>query len=100
MMEFRNKAAYTALTKSIPKFTQSALSPETLADELQKLDIIGSDTYHSALNGNHDASKRRRDLIIAVMGNGKTGVFQNLVNILLVMRGCEWLGEGLISTSN
>ena len=92
-MEWRDKVAYIAPTKCIRRFTQSAVSPKTLPDELQKLGIIGSDTYLSALNGNHDASKRRRDLIIAVMGNGKTGVFQNLVNILLAMRGCEWLGE-------
>ena len=100
MMEWRDKAAYIALRKSIPKFTQSALSPETLADELRRLGIVGNDTYHSALNENHDVSKRRRNLINAVMGSGRTRVFQDLVNILLAMEEYEWLGKELKSTSN
>ena len=89
-----DKAAHTTLTKILPEFTNSNISPENLADKLQARGIIGKATCEAARNKLNLASDRRRDLLNDVMGCGMNGAFQNLVDILLEM--CEWFGKKLI----
>ena len=93
-MDFTDKAAHTALTKILPEFTNSNISPENLADKLQARGIIGKAAYEAALNKLKLDSDRRRGLLNDVMGCGKNGAFQDLVVILLEM--CEWFGKKLI----
>ena len=93
-MNYTDKAAHTALTKMLPKFTNSNISPEELADKLQARGIISKSAHEAARNKQDLDSDRRRNLLTDVMGCGKSGAFQDLVHILLEM--CEWLGEELI----
>ena len=95
-MDFTDKAAHTALTKILPEFTNSNISPENLADNLQARGIIGKAACEAARNKLKLASDRRRDLLNDVMGCGKNGAFQDLVDILLEMCESEWFGKKLI----
>ena len=95
-MEYTDKAAHTALTKMLPEFVSSNISPENLADKLQARSIIGKAAYEAARNKLNPDSNRRRDLLNNVIGCGEIGAFQDLVHILLEM--CEWLGKKLIGT--
>ena len=96
-MEYTDKAAYKALTRTLPAFTSSNISPETLAERLLARNIIGKVACESALQ-QREASQRRRELLINVMGCGKKRAFQDLVDILLGMQAFEWLGQKLIGT--
>ena len=96
-MEYTDKAAYNALTKTLPAFTSSNISPGTLAERLLARKIIGKDAYESALQ-QREASQCRRELLINVMGCGKKRAFQECVDILLEMQAFEWLGEKLKGT--
>ena len=94
-MEYTDKAAYRTLTNKLSTFRDSSLDPKTLADELQERNDIGKTAYEHAQNPKHEKSERRRELIVAVMGNGRVGVFQDLVESLLLMQGFDWLGREL-----
>ena len=95
-MEHADKVGHTALTKKLPEFTSSSVCPEVLAERLLASAIIGEAAYEAALTTHSTESRHRRDLLKNVMWCGRTGAFQDLVNILLEMQACEWLGEKLI----
>ena len=93
-MEYTDKAAYNALTNTLPVFTSSNISPATLGERLFARNIIGKHAYESACQ-QREASQGRRELLLNVMGCGKIRAFQDLVDILLEMKEFEWLGEKL-----
>ena len=96
-MEHTDKAAYNALINTLPAFTSSNISPGTLAERLFVRKIIGKDAYESALQ-QREASKCRRELLDNVMGCGRIGAFQEVVETLLEMQAFGWLGEKLRGT--
>ena len=93
-MEYTDKAAYNALTNTLPAFTISNISPVTLGERLYARNIIRELPYESAYH-QREASQCRIELLLNVMGCGKSRAFQDLVDILLEMEGFEWLGEKL-----
>lgn len=94
-MDRTDKAGHDALTKLFSRFTSSQVDPGWLADQLLTRYIIGADTQDYAGNPYHTKSERLRRVLREVMGNGREGVFQDLVDILLENETYSWLGREL-----
>ena len=62
-MEHKDKVGYKILKDKLPLIRDSALDPQTLADELNGRGIIGHDTYDYAINPLHEIRERRRKLV-------------------------------------
>lgn len=95
-MDGTNRAAYDALKELFPRFTGSQVDPAWLADELLAKNIIGRNIVHYASNQYHETDDRLRKVLFSVMGSGKRGVFEDLVNILLKKDEHSWLGQELL----
>ena len=95
-MDGTDRAADQAITSLFARITSSQVDPEWLAGQLLAASIISRGAEEFASNQIHSRSQRLRSLIVDVKGNGRRGVFQDLVKILLANDTYSWLGEELI----
>ena len=87
--------AYGVLRGKMGKIKRSNVDPAWLAGELLAANIIGNTDFQGASNSQVVADERRAELVLKVMGNGATDVFQTFVSILLKESHVKWLGEEL-----
>ena len=87
--------AYGVLGGKIGRIKRSNVDPVWLAERLQDAKIIGQSDEDRAKNVSIPKPERRGELVELVQGNGRRGVFQTFVNILLSKPHLEWLGEEL-----
>ena len=89
------RPAYGVLGGKIGRIKSSSVDPVWLAEELLAAKIIGKKDLERAKNDGTPKPERRGELVETVQGNGRRGVFQTLVNILLSEPHLDWLGEEL-----
>ena len=91
--------AYGVLGGKIGRIKSSNVDPVWLAERLQAERIIGQSHVEKAKDDSIPEPERRRKLVELVQGNGRRGVFQTFVNILLSEPYLDWLGEELKGNS-
>ena len=89
------KRAHGVLGGKIGRIRSTNVDPVWLAEELHAAKIIGKKDLERAKNDEISEPERRGELVEKVQGNGRRGVFQTFVNILLSEPHLEWLGEEL-----
>ena len=89
------RRAHGVLGGKIGRIKSSSVDPVWLAEKLLAAKIIGENDLEGARNVETPKPERRGELIETVQGNGRRGVFQKFVNILLSEPHLEWLGEEL-----
>ena len=77
------KAARNVPRKEMPSITGSNVDPAELSEKLLAAGIIGPNQMQQAAHQGTPAPQRLRDLVVNMMGNGKPGVFETFVTILL-----------------
>ena len=87
--------AYGVLGGKIGRIKTSNVDPVWLAERLQAERIIGQSHVEKAKDDSIPEPERRGELVELVQGNGRRGVFQTFVNILLSEPYLDWLGEEL-----
>ena len=87
--------AYGVLGGKVGRIKSSNVDPAWLAGRLLAAKIIGEEEEERAKNADIPKPERRSELVETVQGNGRRGVFQTFVNILLSKPHLEWLGEEL-----
>ena len=89
------RRAYGVLGGKVERIKCSNVDPAWLAEQLLSAKIIGKRDVEMANNADIPKPERRSELVEIVQGNGRRGVFQKFVNILLCEPHLEWLGEEL-----
>ena len=87
--------AYGVLGGKVGRIKASNVDPVWLAQQLLAAKIIGEEDVERAKNADISKPERRGELVEIIQGNGRRGVFQIFVNILLSKPHLEWLGEEL-----
>ena len=87
--------AYGVLGGKIGRIKASNVDPAWLAERLQAERIIGHRDVERAKDNSILKPERCGELVELMQGNGRRGVFQTFVNILLSEPHLEWLGEEL-----
>ena len=87
--------AHGVLGGKIGRIKSSNVNPVWLAERLHAAKIVGKDDVENAKKDHIPKMERRRELVELVQGNGRRGVFQTFVNILLSEPHVEWLGREL-----
>ena len=83
------------LGRKIGQIKSSSVDPDWLAQKLLTAKIIGKKDLERAKDVEIPKPERRGELVEIAQGNGRRGVFQTFVNILLSEPHLEWLGEEL-----
>ena len=83
------------LGRKIEKIKSSNVSPAWLAERLHAAEIVGMDDVENAKREDIPKPERCGELVGLVQGNGRRGVFQTFVSILLSEPHLKWLGEEL-----
>ena len=89
------KRAYGVLGGKVERIKASNVDPAWLAEKLVSAKIVGKIEEERAKKADVPEAQRRGKLVEMVQGNGRRGVFQTFVNILLDEPHLEWLGEEL-----
>ena len=89
------RRAYGVLGGKTERIKASNVDPAWLARELRAAYIIGPEDEERARNVHVTKAHRLEELVGLVQGNGRRGVFQTFVNILLSQRHTDWLGKEL-----
>ena len=89
------RRAHGVLGGKIGRFKSSNVDPVWLAEKLLAAKIIGENELEGAKNVETQKPERLGELAKTVQGNGRRGVFQTFVNILLSQPHLEWLGDEL-----
>ena len=89
------RRAYGVLGGKVERIKASNVDPGWLAEKLVSAKIIGKIEEERAKKADVPEAQRRGKLVEMVQGNGRKGVFQTFVNILLDEPHLEWLGEEL-----
>ena len=87
--------AHGVLGGKIGRIKVSNVNPGWLAERLHAAKIVGKDDVENATRDGIPKSERLGELVELIQGNGRRGVFQTFVNILLSEPHLEWLGEEL-----
>ena len=89
------RRAYGVLGGKVERIKASNVDPAWLAEKLVSAKIVGKLEEERAREADVPEAQRRGKLVEMVQGNGRRGVFQTFVNILLNEPHLEWLGEEL-----
>ena len=89
------KRAHGVLGGKIGRIKSSNVDPVWLAEKLLAAKIIGVNDLEGAKTVETPKPERLGELVKTVQGNGRRGVFQTSVKILLSEPHLEWLGEEL-----
>ena len=87
--------AHGVLGGKVGRIKGSNVDPAWLAEKLVAEKIIGKTDEERAKMAEVPEAQRRSKLVELVQGNGREGVFQILVKILLSEPHLDWLGKEL-----